>query len=386
MATIHYSLSGEGRGHAARAQVLVDLLKERHRVVVHAYGAALDMLEPLFQGSEVEVRRIPGMRFAYDSRGTLNRAGSLLSALPFIAQLPSRAHELARQLERENVDLVISDFEPLLPRAADLAGIPTMSVDHQQFLTSYDLSGLPSELRSHARFLGPFVRPYYKKLVRAVISAFFFPPLKKKAHPVTQVGVLLRPAILQARPEKGAHLVAYVRREAPDSVLKALSECGRPVRVYGHSTEGSHKGLSFRPIHPAAFAEDLASSIGLITTAGNQVVGEALSLRKPVLAFPEPGNQEQQINGFFLEESGQGWSRRAGSFDARLVKRFIERAPVLSERIRPERLNGNRLTLAAVEYEISAATQKGTIFSHDELSVGSHALKLQHNFRRGLAG
>lgn len=377
MATIHYSLSGEGRGHAARAQVLVDLLSPRHRMVLHAYGAALEMLAPLYKGTDIEVRAIEGMRFRYDKSGTLNRPASLLAAVPFLSKMPARARRLARQLEKDRADLVIADFEPLMPRAAELAQVPVMSVDHQQFLTCYDLSSLPASLRRKAEFLAPFVRPYYKRLVRAVISAFFFPPLKRRGHPITQAGVLLRKEILQARPEEGAHLVAYVRREAPERILSALSECGRPVRVYGHGQHAASGNLTFHPINPQAFAEDLATSTALVTTAGNQVVGEALSLRKPVLSYPEPGNFEQHINGHFLKESGQGWSRDAETFDAKLVKSFLSQCPQLRDRIRPERLNGNRAALAAVEYEIRAATDSCAIRSDPGFSArGQTPLRL----------
>lgn len=356
MATIHYSVSGEGRGHAARAQVLLHLLKERHNVVIHAYGAALEMLRPLHEKKLAEVREIPGMRFAYDRNGTLNRPASLIQALPFLAKLPVRAARMARVLEKEKVDLCIADFEPLLPRAANLARVPVMSVDHQQFLTCYDLSRLPSHLRRKASFLAPFVEPYYEKLTRAVISAFFFPPVKKRRVPITQAGVLLRPEILDATPTRGSHLVAYMRREAPHRVLSALSGCGLSVHVYGHGAREPNGSLSFRAVDAQAFAEDLASSAGLVTTAGNQVVGEALYLKKPVLAYPEPGNFEQHINAFFLGQSGQGLSYPVEEFSSALIREFVDAIPALADRIRPERLNGNRVTLSAIEGEVAAAT------------------------------
>ena len=44
----------------------------------------------------------------------------------------------------------------------------------------------------------------------------------------------------------------------------------------------------------------------VVTTAGNQLVGEVLYLEKPVLAMPESNNFEQFINAFFLEQSGTG--------------------------------------------------------------------------------
>lgn len=359
MATVVFSLSGEGRGHAARARVLVELLRQRHRIIVYAYGAGLEMLAPLYENTEVDVRAIPGMRFVYDRNGTLNRPLSLLGAVPFLSHMGMRAAALAREIERLGVDLVIADFEPLLPRAAHIAKIPCMSVDHQQFLTSYDLSCLPKTYQDKVSVIAPFVRPYYKTLRHAVISAFFFPPLKKAQHPITQVGVLLRKEVLEAEPMEGDHLVAYVRRRAPGHVLRALSECDRRVCVYGHDRVGRVGNLHFKSIDHRAFVEDLAGAHALITTAGNQVVGESLALKKPVLAYPEPGNFEQHINGFFLENSRLGWSREAHLFDASLLCSFTAAVPDLRDRIRPERLNGNRPTELVVEAEIARATHLG---------------------------
>jgi uncharacterized protein (TIGR00661 family) len=363
MATVHYSMSGEGRGHAARAQVLVELLRLRHRVILSASGQALDLLGPLYARTDVEVRPIEGLRFRYDRRGRLDRPASFFAALPFVAQMDQRARQLARSLERDGVALAIADFEPLLPRAAELANVPCMSVDHQQFLLSYDLSCLPEPLRRKAAFLAPFTRPFYHRPVRSVVSAFFFPPLRERRHPVTQAGVLLRQDVLGARPVPGDHLVAYVRREAPAGVLDALAAAGRPVHVYGHGARPSSGNLRFFEIEPRRFIEDLATSAALVSTAGNQVVGEALFLKKPVLAYPEPGNFEQHINAFFLEQSRCGWARDASAFAPSLVTSFLEAIPELADHIRPERMNGNRATLAAVEYEVAAATTASAVRS-----------------------
>ncbi len=353
MATIVLSVSGEGRGHASRAQVLIDLLKEEHRLIVYAYGAALDLLESDTDAGAhgVEVRAIPGMRFAYDDRGQLAPARTLLRAAPFVAKMQDRVVRLARTLESERVDLVIVDFEPILPRAAKLAQIPVISIDHQQFLTHYDLQSLPTHLRRRAATLAPFVRAFYPKLDAAVVSAFFFPPLRRKRlekSPVLQAGVLLRKELLSVDSHRGNYLVAYLRREAPTVVLESLRHSGVPIRIYGCPRRGQEGNLSFHAIDRRRFVDDLAGSQGLISTAGNQVVGEALFLRKPVLCYPEPGNFEQSINGHFVNSSGQGRTFEAHHMIPDLVRDFVENIPELVECIRPERLNGNRVALRTI--------------------------------------
>lgn len=260
---------------------------------------------------------------------------------------------MARLLEADRVDLALVDFEPLLPRAARLAGIPVMAIDHQQFLTACDLSTLPLPLRTGAGTLAHFVRAFYDGPLPSVISSFFFPPLKKHAQDVVQAGVLLRREFEQLTPETGGHLVAYLRRHPPQEVLSALLFCGHPVRVYGAAEVGTWANLSFRPVSAAGFAEDLATSIGLVSTAGNQVIGEALSLKKPVLAYPEPGNLEQRINAHFIDALRVGWTVPARKLTAELVQRFIQAAPELSARIDPRRMDGGVTTLRAVESELS---------------------------------
>jgi uncharacterized protein (TIGR00661 family) len=352
VAIIHYSVSGEGRGHASRARVLIDRLRPYHRVVVHCYGDAEAILAPLYSGTDVLVRSIPGLRFAYDRRGRLRRAASVVQALPFLWQLRDETRYLARLLEADQADLALVDFEPLLPRAARLAGVPVMAVDHQQFLTACDLSSLPWQLRSGATLLAQFVRAFYGGPLPSVISSFFSPPLRRQARQVVQAGVLLRREFLELTPRDGSYLVAYLRRHPPESVLSALLYCGHPVRVYGAAETGTWANLSFKPLRADGFAEDLAGSLGLVTTAGNQVIGEALSLEKPVLAYPEPGNIEQSINAHFINALGVGRAVPAPQLTPELVADFVRHAPAFARRIDARRIDGSAVVLRAIEAQL----------------------------------
>lgn len=63
MATIFNSLSGEGRGHATRVRAIVEELRRHHRIVIYTPGQAHDLLQPVYQGSDITVRNIPGLLF-----------------------------------------------------------------------------------------------------------------------------------------------------------------------------------------------------------------------------------------------------------------------------------------------------------------------------------
>lgn len=355
MANIHFSLAGEGRGHAARAKTLLERLSPRHRVTVHTFGDALDMLGPALAGTGVELRRLPGARFHYGPAGRVHLGRTAARNLRVLGRFPDEVRRLAGELERDGADLVLTDFEPLLGRAARRAGVRVVSVDHQSVLAHGDFRALPASLRRHAAWMGRFVRAWSAPADVVVSSSFYRPRRRAGADHVRFVGVLLRESLRRARPEDRGHLVAYVRRGTPGALLEALASQGREVRVYGSALAGPRGALRPRPVCTDAFAEDLRTCHAVVTSAGNQLVGEAIHLTKPVLAVPEPGNREQEINGWFLEDLGAGRSLPPASVSAASLARFLEDAPRFARRCARLDVDGTPEALRLVEAALAGA-------------------------------
>lgn len=350
MARIFYSLAGEGRGHATRVRAMVEHLRLKHEVTLFTYGDAYRLLAPLYKQTSVCVKRIRGLRLHY-RRETLDPWLTGLRAVGYLAGvLPSLVRGLCEWIRREQPDLVITDFEPALPRAARRLGVPFVSLNHQHFLVVNDLSSLPAKLRWRGDFMGALVRSYYSGQAKTIVSSFYAPPLKAAYRDsAVQVGVLLRPEMFLASPYSGGHVTAYLRRGASQGVLDALRGCGLQVHIYGLGCRPSDGSLSFHPVSTEGFLEDLEGCEALVCTAGNQLVGEALYLEKPVFAIPEPGNFEQYINAHFLKASGTGnWAPMAQCSPA-LLRTFIERLPLFRAAIRPEEFNGTERALQALE-------------------------------------
>ncbi len=349
MGTIFYSVSGEGRGHATRVKAVVDELYGEHRVVIYAPEMAYDFLSQAYQKTDVQVRRIPGLSFHYTARRRLNPLKTAWRSAINLAGFPGVIQRLQHDIESERPDVVITDFEPLLPRAARRCGIPFISLNHQHFLLTYDLGALPLWLKVQAALMSGVVGAYYRHQKQTIVSSFYFPPLRPECRNVEQIGVLLRPEILHAKPAQGEHLVAYLRRSVPMNVYDALAECGCDVHVYGLGARPAYESLRFFEVDAYRFVEDLAASRALISTAGNQLVGEALYLGKPVLAMPERGNYEQHINAHFLEESGGGLACAMERLSGAAVRRFLKtfRDPVRA--INRARLYGNPAALNAIK-------------------------------------
>ncbi|UJR84336.1 Hypothetical protein I5071_64150 [Sandaracinus amylolyticus] len=306
----------------------------------------------------MRVRALPPVEFRYTRARRVDYVRTFVENVPYMARLGELVRRTSRALEASRADLVISDFEPVLARAAREARIPLVSLDHQQFLVHCDLSALPLALRAYAAFMAPFVRGFCSGQRESIVSSFFEADLAPGARAVTQVGVLLRREVRDARPSRGAHLVAYLRRDSASRALDALARCGAPVRVYGLGAQRSQGRLSFLPVHPTRFVDDLATARGLVTTAGNQLVGEALWLTKPVLAIPEPGNHEQRINAWFLERTGAGRRIEIEQLDASWVRRFLDDEGELAASIAPHRRDGTALAVARIEHHLEHAVEE----------------------------
>jgi len=308
MAKIAISLCGEGRGHATRVSTLVHRLEERHEILIWTSADALDVLRQRFASGHPRVRieEVPGMVFEY-SAGRLDVAKSVVAGIDYRARrLGPLVDRMIAGLEAFGADLAITDFEPALPRAAGRLGVPLVSIDHQHFLVAYDLDVLPWPLRWSAWFMGHAVWMYVPEADDTVVSAFFRPPLRHGWEHVVQVGPFLRPEVAAARPSDGGFILSYLRRHTPFSAIESLADCGLPVRVYGLGHRETVGNVSFHAIEEAAFVADMASCTALVAAAGNQLIGEALHLGKPLLVLPELAHAEQMMNAHFLESMGCG--------------------------------------------------------------------------------
>lgn len=355
MGNIFYGLAGEGRGHATRARAVVEALRLRHRVTLFTSDCALDMLGPLYQGTDVRVVPVPGLHFTYNRSGQVDLLGTVAGAARFRLKVDGYAKAVRPEFERGRPDLVIADFEPILPRVCRQVGVPFISFDHQHYLVVSDLSALPFGLRQQAALSAPFVRALYDWQQGTIVSSFYKPPLKAAHRDAIQVGVLLRPEVVRQRPVHGRHLLVYMRRVVRPSVMQALADCGREVLVYGLGERAPEGRLRFLPIDERRFLEHMAGCDAVISTAGNQLVGEAMYLRKPMLVLPEERNFEQSVNAYFLEQSGGGWAERATLAPPRLAA-FLEATPALRARIVPEAVCGNFEAVAAIERFVDQAT------------------------------
>lgn len=346
---ILYGVHGYGRGHATRALAILPHLAARHQVHVLAGGDAWQTIAP-----DHPVTRIPTLGFAYSQRGGIRCRSNwhtFVRNLPALLDLlcSGPTFQLVRSLVEEfSPDAIISDAETWSHQVARELGIPRIGIDHIGIMTH-----CRPELARWDRWTTIFDKTCYRLLTgrpdRVIVSSFFDAPPRNPR--VRVVAALARAEVRQMQPRAGGHLVVYLNRgreQLHEGMVRELGRVGVPVHVYGARERGRIGALCFLPLSNLPFLEDLASCRAVISTAGNQLVGEALALGKPVLVFPERC-AEQRMNALAVERMGIGRQATWNQFTAETIRQFLEESPAYLAQIRRHDRDGLSETLAAIE-------------------------------------
>ena len=149
------------------------------------------------------------------------------------------------------------------------------------------------------------------------ITTFFYPPLRK---PEQHVAAPARAAPgdpgrragggrrarggRRAAGNDGEHLLVYQTSTSNEGLPGILQRCGLECRIYGlrrDLTEDLRDGnLLYRPFSEAGFIDDLRTARGVVAGGGFTLMGEAVYLRRPMLAIPVRKQFEQVLNARYL--------------------------------------------------------------------------------------
>jgi uncharacterized protein (TIGR00661 family) len=297
MANILYGVNGEGAGHSTRArEVLTHLVAQGHKVHVASFDRGLQNLKDGF-----DVIEIYGFRFAYvNNRVRYKRTiAKNLVTVPHAAESLARLNEL---VDRENVNLVITDFEPLTCHVGHRRHIPVISIDNQHCLTNVAVS-YPKQYRGDAAAAKLVTRLMTPRANAYLVISFFNAPARK---PNTFLfPPLLRRQVLDATPTEATHVLVYVTSPAP-RLSKLLSSIRCRFVAYGFGRETIDGNITYKKPSLDGFFSDLVSARAVIANSGFSLVTEALHLAKPYLAVPVSHQFEQIFNAYWLQKSGYG--------------------------------------------------------------------------------
>lgn len=349
-----YGVHGYGRGHATRALAVLPELTARHDVAVFAGGDAYSALWPECAGGNGRIRarlhRIPTLGYFYGSRRTRSNLrtfrGNLPCALDLLLRGPAYAM-IAEAVRDFRPDVVVSDAEAWTGRIANDIGVPLVSFDHFGVMV-YCRPPIAWYERAERRFDALVYQSLMGRPQHVIVSSFYDAPPRRRD--VTIVGPLLRTEVQRVTPRRGQHLLVYLnkgRHQFTSRIEAALRSAGLPVHVYGTERRDTDGPLSFRPMSNLPFVEDLASCRAVISTAGNQLVGEAVHFRKPILVMPEDC-VEQRLNAAAVARLGIGMRTGHRTLSAEIIRQFLANETSYLARIESAQRDGRREAIEAL--------------------------------------
>jgi uncharacterized protein (TIGR00661 family) len=343
---ILYGVFGYGRGHATRALSVLPELRKRHDVVILAGGDAYEAIAP-----EHPVVRVPTLRYEYGPNGKRSLSRTLGENMKHVADLLAAGtgyREVERVMREFRPDVALCDAEPWSHAAAAHLRVPRISFDHYGVL-AYCRPHIPWHDRVRCLRDVFCYRWLMGRPDRVIVSSFYDGGARDRR--IRFVGPLLRPEVLARRPTDGEHLLVYLNRGAwqlTARVEAALRALPLPVLVYGTGRKGGEGNLVFRPPSNGPFLDDLAACRAVFSTAGNQLVGEAMWLGKPMLVTPED-TVEQRLNAAAVERLGIGRQIRYEDLDASAFARFLASVDHYRRTMQPARCDGRAEALSAIE-------------------------------------
>jgi uncharacterized protein (TIGR00661 family) len=353
---ILYGVVGEGMGHAIRSRVILDELVKQHDVHVVVSGRAYDYLKQ--RASEhLAVQKIWGFTIVAEDNEVSSFRTLLENAKGAIAGgWPQNVKAYFELAETFQPDVVVTDFESWSYLFAKNRFLPVISLDNIQMVSR--CSHEPAITAGHEaefQLAKGIVKSKAPGCFHYLITTFFYPEIRKKRtslHPS-----ILRPEILAAKPEAGDHLLVYQTTTSNPQLVEQLQALGLECRVYGLRRElkapEREGNLVYMPFSEAGFIDDLRTCRGVVASGGYTLMGEAVYLRRPMLAVPVGRQFEQVMNARYLEKCGYGL--QAEELTPQVLGAFLERLPDLSQNLAAYAQDGNREMLARLEQELQRA-------------------------------
>ncbi len=318
---ILYGVHGYGRGHATRTFAVLPHLTKNHQVLVLAGGDAFPALS-----HDYPTVRIPTLGFAYGQKSgqrsnfqTFRRNISAILDIFFKGPVFDMVREIVADFAP---DVIISDAESWTHSVAHSLRIPRISFDHIGIL-AYCRPPIDWQDRVEAWLDAQVYRGLMGQPDRILVSSFY--PAPPSRPTVRVVGTLPRQAVRNVSPTVGDHVLAYFNRgdeQLSPRILETFEALDRPIHIYGSSRQGRQGRLTFLPQSNLPFLEDLASCFAVVSTAGNQLIGEAAFLGKPCLVIPERC-VEQRMNAAAVQRLGIGVKLTPRTFTLKNVQRFL---------------------------------------------------------------
>jgi uncharacterized protein (TIGR00661 family) len=332
MAKILYGVQGVTHGHAMRALTLARRFGEHDFLFVTSEDAA-EIL-----GREFEVHPSLNLTTIYRDYKT-DAAATMKAGAGVLRRRKGQIKDLLAVIDRFQPDAAVYDYEYFTPRAARIAGVPCLSLDHQHILTlcRHDL---PPRFWHELMLQGASVRLFFSQASDYLVISFYQPPVKSGLRAVV-APPLLRNSVLEHQPTVGEHILVYQSCSLYEGFAPLLKQVDREFVVYGYNQDRVDGNLTFKSFSEHGFLRDLAASRYVICGGSHTLISECLHYRKPVLSLPIGTAIEQRLNAMYLERLGYGRQRDMFKLTPADILAFEAEVEACRSRIAQRDFHGN---------------------------------------------
>ena len=279
---ILYGVQGTGQGHVSRARAMAAALAQWPVDVTWLFsGRSKTALFNMEIFGDFEHRR--GLTFSTGG-GKLHYGATLRNnnLLQFLRD--------ARTLDLSKFDMIVSDYEPVVARAARQQGRRLIGIGHQYAFG-------PETPRAGSSWLQEQVMSRFAP-VTVPIGLHWHPYAENVLPPILDLP--------EIPVEHGEHFLVYLPFEDQQAVTAILQQFSRQKFVqYSPAVDDEIRGnVLRRKANVHSFKQHLASAAGVICNSGFELISECLQWRKPVLAKPLDGQMEQHSNAQALRQLG----------------------------------------------------------------------------------
>ena len=306
------------------------------------------------RGFDVPVEPIASPGFSYRAGRRLDLIGTVWQGCRRSRSFFAALRELDHLYATEQPELLVNFLEPMVgihhwlrrPR------VPQLAIGHQ-FMASHPSYPTKSGTRTGLWGMQAFARLVAGRGICHALS--FFRAEDLPARRLRVAPPLLRDEVTHLPSQSGCHLLIYLLNAGYRAEVEHWHRRHPEVQVHcfyerspGSGEEVVDGTLTFHPLHGERFLRMMASSRGVVCSAGFESIAEAASLGKPVLAIPVEGHLEQQLNA--LDASRCGLAVAATRYD-------LERLPTEAD---PPALERFRSWLCESDARLSASVQAAT--------------------------
>lgn len=320
MARVLYGIHGTGHGHAMRGLTIARSLAG-HDFLFVASDDAVGVLQP-----EFPVCRMPNLGTAFKNY-EVDMLATVANALPVLWRREAHIRQVMCIIEDFKPDVCMTDLEYFVPRAAEMACLPCLTLDHQHIITCCQHS-LPPGMWMDAFVQGLTPRWLFRPTNDNLILSFYAPPVLQR-YRARVAPPILRESVLALSPHDDGHIVVYQSNSIHDNLVEFLQKAtDRTAYVFGvRRTQGREGNVIFMEKSEERFLRLLEGCAYVIQGGSHTLMSEALYLGKPILALPLGAMVEQRFNALYVERLNYGMQADMTTLTPEVLKIFESRLP-----------------------------------------------------------